>query len=237
MASFADKIAAPPRKRDAERTRAAILAAGTQEFAAHGYGGARIERIAASADCNIRLLYHHFGAKKGLYLAVLEAAYGDLRAREAALALDLADPMGCVEALLRFTFAYFADNPHFEGLLRAENMMQGRFLAQSRRLPEEAVRLRALLGGIVAAGEARGVFRPGVDPVHLYMTIAAFSRFHLGNAWSMSATLGEDLHDPAWKAAWLDHAVAMLRRYVRAGPAAAQVDGVLAGAARETGQG
>lgn len=204
--------AQPPRKRDAERTRAAILSAATQEFAANGYGGARIERIAGSAGCNIRLLYHHFGAKKGLYLAVLEAAYVELRAQESALSLDLDDPMLCVETLLRFTFAWFEEHPHFEGLLRAENMMQGRFLAQSQRLPEEATRLRALLGSIIAAGEARGVFRPGIDPVQLYMTITAFSRFHLGNGWTMSATLGTDLRDPAWKAAWLDHAIAMLRR-------------------------
>lgn len=203
-----------PRKRDADRTRAALLAAGTREFAAHGFGGARIDRIAAGAGCNIRLLYHHFGAKKGLYIAVLEAAYGDLRAREAALALDSADPMASVEQLLRFTFRYFEEHPDFEGLIRAENMMEGRYLRESARLPQEAVRLRALLGAIVVAGEARGVFRPGVDPVQLYVTIAAFSRFHLGNAWSMSATLGEDLHDPAWKAAWLDHAILMLRRYL-----------------------
>lgn len=227
-----------PRKRDADRTRAALLAAGAREFAAHGFGGARIDRIAAGAGCNIRLLYHHFGAKKGLYIAVLEAAYGDLRAREASLALDPSDPMASVERLLRFTFRYFEEHPDFEGLIRAENMMAGRYLRESARLPQEAVRLRALLGAIVAAGEAQGVFRPGIDPVRLYVTIAAFSRFHLGNAWSMSATLGEDLRDPAWKAAWLDHAVLMLRRYLRAGPAGiAQVEGDGAGAFRETGQG
>src|ERR1700712_3561860 len=116
--------ATPVRKRDAERTQKTILRAATREFGQHGFAGARTERIATQAKCNIRLLYHHFGNKNALYLTVLEAAYGDLRTREEALKFDLSDPLGCVEQLLRFTFAYFEKNPYFEGLLRTENMMR-----------------------------------------------------------------------------------------------------------------
>lgn len=203
-----------PRRRDAERTRQSILDAAIREFGIHGFSGARTERIAGQAGCNIRLLYHHFGNKQALYLAVIEAAYADLRGREAALAFDLGDPLGCAEQLLRFTFSYFRDNPLFEGLLHAENMMEGRFVRQSQRLPEDAARLKARLAAIVAAGEAQGVFRAGVDPVQLYVTIAALSRFHLGNGWSMSATLDVDLMTDDWRDARLEHGVAMLRAYL-----------------------
>lgn len=55
-----------PRKRDAERTRKAILAAALKEFSQAGFAGARIERIVKAAKCNIRMLYHYFGDKKGL---------------------------------------------------------------------------------------------------------------------------------------------------------------------------
>ncbi len=205
-----------PRKRDADRTRAAILRSATREFSAHGFSGARTERIAAQAKCNIRLLYHHFGNKQALYLAVLEAAYADLRGREAALRFDLDDPLGCVEQLLRFTFAYFERNPHFEGLLRAENMMQGRFVRQSRSVPEAADRLKATLAGIIASGESRELFRPGIDPVQLYVTITALSRFHLANSYSLSALLGVDLKSEPWRADRLDHSVELLLAWVRA---------------------
>ncbi|MFY8210354.1 MAG: TetR/AcrR family transcriptional regulator, partial [Caulobacter sp.] len=63
-----------PRKRNAERTRKAILAAALKEFAQAGFAGARIEKIVKAAKCNIRMLYHYFGDKKGLYMAVLESA-------------------------------------------------------------------------------------------------------------------------------------------------------------------
>ena len=57
--------------RDADRTRRRILAAAIDEFAASGYAGARIDRIAARADVNKRMIYHHFGGKRVVFEAVL----------------------------------------------------------------------------------------------------------------------------------------------------------------------
>ena len=68
--------------RDPERTRAAILSAATQEFTANGLSGARVDAIAARARVNKRMIYHYFGDKEGLYLAVLEATYESIRAAE-----------------------------------------------------------------------------------------------------------------------------------------------------------
>lgn len=210
-----------PRKRDGERTRAAILKAATREFSTHGFSGGRTERIAALAKCNIRLLYHHFGNKKALYMTVVETAYEDLRTQEAALEFDYSDPTACVEKLLRFTFRYFQDHPYFEGLLRSENMMKGKYVRQLKSVPEAAARLRRVLRDIIAAGEASGQFRPGIDPDHLYVTITAFSRFHLSSGDTLSNLLQTDMHSEEWRAGWLDHAVRLIRAYVRAdgGPA------------------
>lgn len=204
------------RRRDAERTRAAILRAATTEFALHGFSGARTERIVAAAGCNIRMLYHHFGSKGALYLAVIERAYDDLREKEGTLSLDPADPTRSVEQLLRFTFAYFEQNPDFEGLLRAENMMRGRFVRQSARVPQAADRLLGTLTTLIDAGEAQGLFRAGIDPVQLYVTITALSRFHLANAYTLSTMLRTDMQAPEWRAARLEHGVALLRAYLHA---------------------
>ncbi len=100
--------AEPLRKRDSERTRAALMKAALKEFAQHGFSGGRIDRIAKAAKCNIRMLYHYFGDKKGLYVAVLEAAYADLRKKEAALKIDVEQPLEGMLELMRFTFVYCA---------------------------------------------------------------------------------------------------------------------------------
>lgn len=48
-----------------------ILAAASREFADHGFAGARMDRIAASAGVNKQLLFHYFGSKDGLHKAAL----------------------------------------------------------------------------------------------------------------------------------------------------------------------
>jgi len=60
--------------RDAETTRARILAAALDEFGRHGAAGARVDRIAHAARVNKRMLYHYFGDKAQLYAAALESA-------------------------------------------------------------------------------------------------------------------------------------------------------------------
>ncbi len=54
-----------------QNRRTAILDAAVAEFSGHGYHGARIERIAASANVNKQLIFHYFESKNGLYDAVV----------------------------------------------------------------------------------------------------------------------------------------------------------------------
>lgn len=209
-----DDAAPSHRKRDAERTRAALFKAATREFGTHGFAGARIERIVASAGCNIRMIYHHFGSKAGLYQAVVEGAYADLRAEEARLNLDLDDPFGCLDILLRFTMRYFASHPHLEGLIRSENDTRARVVGTSPAIRASSDRLKGRLEEIVAAGEAKGLFRAGIDPLQLYVTITALSRFHLANGYSLSAVLDTDLRSAEWRRGWADYGTELVRRYV-----------------------
>lgn len=208
--------AAPARRRDAVQTRARVFAAATREFGAHGYAGARIERIVKDAGCNIRMIYHHFGSKAELYRMVVERAYADLRSQEGQLDLDLSDPFDCLARLLRFTMRYFADHPEFEGIIRSENDLGGRVVGTSRIVGDSGGVLRTRLAAIINAGEEMGLFRPGIDPSQLYVTITAMSRFHLANGYSLSAVLGVDLRDAAWRERWAEHAYELIRRYVAA---------------------
>lgn len=203
-----------PKKRDAERTRRALMKAALKEFSQHGFAGARIDRIAKSAKCNIRMLYHYFGDKKGLYVAVLEAAYADLRQKEAELAIDLEQPLAGMLELMQFTYLYFQENPLFEGLLRTENMMQGQFVSRLKPVPEGAFSLKSTINALIVSGQQKGVFRKGLDVVQVYVTITALSRFHLANAYSMSAVLGIDMRDKDWRTERLAHCRTLLEAYL-----------------------
>jgi AcrR family transcriptional regulator len=81
-----------PIRRDPARTRERILQAAIGEFSEKGLDGARVDEIARRSRANKRLIYHYFGNKEELFLAVLEHAYDDIRRAEASLNLDGLDP-------------------------------------------------------------------------------------------------------------------------------------------------
>ncbi len=57
----------------ADTTRRRILDAATEEFAAHGVAGARVDRIAAASGASKPMLYRYFGSKEQLFDAVFTA--------------------------------------------------------------------------------------------------------------------------------------------------------------------
>ena len=175
-----------PNSRDPERTRQKILAAATHEFARYGLGGARVDRIARRAGANKRMLYYYFGDKDRLFLAALEGRYAHIRAAERALDLERVEPREALRRLVRFTWTYFLEHPEFITLLNSENLHKGRHLRRSRRVPELHSTLVETLRGVLRRGERTGAFRKGVDPVQLYISIAAEGYFYLSNRYTLS---------------------------------------------------
>jgi AcrR family transcriptional regulator len=86
-------VSAGARIRDPEATRQRILDAATAEFSRLGLGGARVDTIAERANANKRMIYHYYGGKQALFLAVLENAYGAIRTAERKLDLEHLDPV------------------------------------------------------------------------------------------------------------------------------------------------
>src|ERR1700710_602525 len=100
------KTADIKRKYDPEQTKRNIIDIATEEFSAMGLAGARVDAIAERTNTTKRMLYYYFGSKDGLYAAVLEKVYGDIRAFEQALKLDELDANEGMAELVGFTFDY-----------------------------------------------------------------------------------------------------------------------------------
>jgi AcrR family transcriptional regulator len=198
MVAVEDVIAKPraAATRDPERTRAAILAAATQEFTAKGLTGARVDAIASRARVNKRMIYHYFGGKDGLYLAVLEATYAAIRSAELDLHLTDRDPVDGMRELVLFTWRYFIAHPEFLSLLGTENLNQASYLKRSKKIRELHSPLVGMISDLLVRGEKARVFRAGVDPVQLYITIAALGFFYMSNRHTLSTIFGRDLSTP-----------------------------------------
>lgn len=186
-----------PRVRDPEATRQRILLAARSEFARLGLGGARVDTIALRAKANKRMLYHYFGGKQSLFLAVLESAYADIRAAERALDLDHLDPVAAITRLVTFTWEYYLKHPEFLTLVNSENLHKARHLKQSRSIKDIQAPLVAMVARILERGVREKVFRKGVDPVQLNITIAAIGYYYLTNRHTGSILFGRDMMAPA----------------------------------------
>lgn len=203
------------RRRDPDRARASILAAATAEFATLGYAGARVDAIAAQAGINKRMLYHYFGNKDDLYLAVLEEAYAAIRAAEGKLVLGQGNPANAMRKLVLFTWRYYREHPEFLSLLATENVNQGSALGKSARIRELNSPLIATIQSLLKEGAAEGKFRRSVDPFKLYVSIASLCFFYFANRWTLSVSFGRDLGAPEEMDAWGDHVVDVILGYLR----------------------
>src|SRR6266436_5449262 len=108
--------------------RLRILEAAKQEFATHGLAGARVDRIAANAGANKRMLYYHVGKKDDLYLAVLEGAYEKIRAEERGLNLEHLTAPRTIERLIELSMNAFISKPKFRAPLNTKTLKQARHL-------------------------------------------------------------------------------------------------------------
>lgn len=186
-------------KRDAARSKRAILDASLTEFSTLGYAGARIDAIADRAGVSKPLIYSYFGDKDQLYAAALREAYVQIRAGEQDLNLDHKDPETAIRDLVDFTLDHFRKKPWFISMLNTENLRGGTTIRQIKDVSDIQSHLIGELASLLERGVTMGIFRPGIAPVDLYITIASLCYFPISNAHTLSAVFGASMDD-AWLA-------------------------------------
>jgi len=206
-------------RRDPDRTRETILATAIHEFAGKGLSGGRVDRIARRAGVNKRMIYHYFGSKDRLYVAALERVYEGRRGVERQLNLDHLAPEAALRDLIEFNFDYLRAHPEVINMIAGENLHRGRHLKKSKKVRQLHSPLVQLLENILKRGAAKGVFRRGIDPVDLYISIAALGFFYLGNRWTLSTIFGRDLDNEAAFRRRKAHNVEMIMAAVAPGAA------------------
>ncbi len=205
---------APKRTNDPERTMAGIMAVATQEFAAKGLAGARIDAIADATHTSKRMIYYYFGNKEGLYLAVLEDAYRRIRATEAELHLADLAPEEALKALVGFTFDHHNSNQDFIRLVMSENIQRGAYLAQSKVIQELNVSAIQSIEALYKRGVKAGVFRKGLNPIDIHASISALTFFNVSNRYTFDLIFKFDGHTIKALAARRQSVVEMVLRFV-----------------------
>jgi AcrR family transcriptional regulator len=204
---------------DPDGTRRAILEAAHDEFTQHGLTGARVDAIAARTNTVKRMIYYYFGSKEGLYLAVLEQAYREIRQAEAALNLAQLAPTEAIRRLVEFTFDYHESHPGFIRLVCTENIHNGEHVARSTTIKSVNRSAIEVLASVLDRGKRQGVFRADVDPVDVHMMISACCFFRVANRYTFGMLFDRDLSNPVrrrrHKKLIVDMVLHMLERPVR----------------------
>ena len=204
-----------PAKRDAAASREKILLAATEEFAENGYDGARVDRIAQRSQLNKNTLYHYFGSKDQLFTAVLERAYSTIRTRQNDLSIRGMTPQEGMRLLVEFTAQIWVETPEFNKLLFSENLHEARHIKQSDLIPKMYNPLMETIRELLDKGEQTGVFRRGIDPVDLYISISALSSHYISHQYTFEAIFKKPLMEEARLRERIEHAVDMVLRYLK----------------------
>lgn len=183
--------------RDGDASRRRLLAAATEEFAAHGLAGARVDRIAAAARVNKQQMYAWFGSKDGLFDAVFAA---QLVRIVDAVPFTADDLPGYAVALYD---SYLTDPEiiRLVGWNRLERMPVGDLLAGHDALtePKRAALEQAQRDGLVV---------DGVEPGDVYAMVIGIAGSWSPLSGTVAAAAGDDRADHDRRRAALRAAVA-----------------------------
>jgi TetR/AcrR family transcriptional regulator len=175
--------------RDPQRTQDRILSAALEEFAAEGFAGARVARIARRARINKRMLYHYFGNKEGLFHEIL-----DRKLRERASWVTEA-PTALGESLVAW-FQMACEDQEFIRLLQWEALRAEPGPVQ--REPERRASILRAIGDLRERQRA-GLLPEGLDAGHLLLAILGLVAYPLAFPQVTRLVTGRSPSDPAFR--------------------------------------
>ena len=153
-----------------------ILAAAALEFAARGFAGARVDRIARRAKVNKAMIYYHFKSKERLYRTLLRGMFTRAAERLQAIAAGPGAPADKVDLAIAGMAAFIEEHRFFPAIMLREVAEGGAHL--DRETLQTLAAVPRAVAGIVQEGVAAGDFRP-VDPVFAYFSMLAPIVFYL----------------------------------------------------------
>ncbi|WP_218082197.1 TetR family transcriptional regulator [Anthocerotibacter panamensis] len=195
MPSTAQKKTSSTRpSRDAEATKAAILAAAEKEFAQQGLEATRTEDIAARTGVTKAMIYYYFKSKEDLYVAVLERVFAHAFSALNDLKQHHLPPEEALETFLREVLKFSCHNTNLAMLMFLEGMQNKGKYYERAGIPG----IYKALSEILAEGIAAGVFRP-LDPLHTAVNIFGACQFYfmarenIKHLWPAKQLLGKPM--------------------------------------------
>jgi AcrR family transcriptional regulator len=191
----------PARRRQAEQTRARILAAARDLFRSAGYAGTTLEAIASSAEVSVKTVEAAFGSKRGVLAALVDPLASAGPPRELVDQIRAArDPRHRLRLVAELTRrAYEASVPEFE-LMRGAAAVAPEVAAVARQVESRRHANQTRLADYL---DEHGVLRDGLAPEEATDIAWALTGYDL-----YRALIGERRWSPDRYQAWLAETLA-----------------------------
>jgi AcrR family transcriptional regulator len=160
-------------------SRERLLAAAAAEFAARGFAGANVDRIARGARVNKAMIYYHFKSKAALYREILQDMFGAVGERVRAVAASDAPPDRKIRQFIEAIADEAAARPHFPPIWVRE-IAEGTAHVDHKTL-QYARGVLATLTTMIEEGQRAGRFVP-VNPLLVHAGIVGPLIFFLATA-------------------------------------------------------
>ena len=204
--------------RDPVRTRRRILRIAADEFANRGFDGARVDEIVRRSKVSKNLIYHYFKSKDALFVSVLADAYASLRTRQEAMGLKQGDAISSIRKLIIDSFNYWSKSKDFISYLNSENFHKARHIKKSAAIKDAYPSLIENVRYVLQKGEREGVFRPGVDPIQLYISVSALAYHFFSNQHTFSVIFSQDFTSQKMLMKRLEHVEDVILGYLQYKP-------------------
>ena len=195
-------------------TRSKILSAATTEFAEKGYDGARVDDIALLSGLQKNVIYYYFKSKEGLFTEVLIQTYSAIMASREESSIEGLAPIDAMKKLVFATGLNWGRHPEFLRLLQSENICKGRHIKASGVIAQLYNPLIKAITTVLQIGVEQGIFRSGVDPIELYISITSLSAHYVSHQHTFDAIFSNRLMTPKRLKNRLEHCADMVVRYL-----------------------
>ncbi len=120
--------------------------------------------------------------------------------------------------LVHLLMSIWVEHPEYGKLLASENFHGGKHVKRSKLIGEMYQQLVEPLNDLLQRGVARGIFRPGIDPIDLYISISSLSAYYVAHQHTLNALFHIDVMNPRRLEQRENHIADMILRYVRRNP-------------------
>lgn len=164
-------------KEEAEITKGNLLVAALEVFSRKGYAATRVEDIAKQANVTTGAIYHHFGGKGDLYIALIE----DSSARASQLATEIFEeggtPVVILRRLLVRLFEFAEEDKDYRAVVELflnTNEISPEFATINEQILASRRTLVQFLTNLIQDGLEEGEFHSWVSPEDTALALVGF---------------------------------------------------------------